>query len=139
MKDCQAPCAGGYPWGLGASQYPINRDWVLIPRFSLNSTLLHSGWIHLFADPGLRFVDCFHPPYNHTHIYSQRSMPPFRPSIDLITVLSTFFPPPYIYKTPAMDRAYQGLPSLAFTCRFFLPVDLIVLSHRPIHTSRAQI
>lgn len=60
-----------------------------------NPAFLKYGWIHLFADPSLPIVGCLHLSYYHIHSptpFFTTSMPSFRPSTDLITVLSSFLP-----------------------------------------------
>lgn len=126
--------------GLPKSHQPrLGSDIPVYP----NTAFLQYGWIHLFADPRPAFCRLFSPTIPlHPYLFT-RSMPPSRPPIDIITALSTFFPPlrriSHIHKRrPSIDRAYRDakfLPSLALTCLYFLPLDLIVLFHMPIHTT----
>lgn len=76
--------------GLPKSHQPrLGSDIPVYP----NTAFLQYGWIHLFADPRPAFCRLFSPTIPlHPYLFT-RSMPPFRPPIDIITALSTFFPP----------------------------------------------
>lgn len=95
MNECQSPCRlGESPWenlGLGIHLMRLPSDDSDCP----NRAFLKYGWIHLFADPSLPIVGCLHPSYHHIHSHKSvltAFITSFRPSNDLITVLSSFLP-----------------------------------------------
>lgn len=138
---------GGYPWGPpGTWGFPISHQPRLITDTPVFSELcLSSLWLDPFiCRPRPAFCRLFPSTVqSHTYLFT-RSIPPFRPTIDLLTVLSTVFPPltqNLLYlQTPSCYGS--SIPGFTFTC-FYLS---IFSSHRsdysfymPIHTSRAQI
>lgn len=123
--------------GTWALQNFINRDCLLIPPSRcLTEFCLSQIWLDpLICRPWLAFCRLFSPTISsHTSLLTI-SMPSFRPTIDLIKVLSNFLPlirrTSRIHKSrPSIDRAYRDanfISSLALAYQFFLTLDLIVL------------
>lgn len=128
---------GGVLWeklGLGFAEFhqpKLSSDAPVCP----NSACLKYGWIHLFADPGLPIVGCFHQPFHHIHLCTQLQCLHSVHSLTSSRSCRLFFPPlrrtSRIHKHhPFIDRTYRDanfISSLALTYQLFLRLDLIAL------------
>ena len=109
---------GGYPWGTpGTRGFPISHQ----PRLGTDTPVFSEFCLSsLWLDP---FICRPRPAFCRLHTYLfTRSMPPFRPSIDLITVLSTFLPP-LTQNLLHLQTSCCGssIPRFTFTC-FYLSI-----------------